>query len=207
MKHPLLSSFLASFLSLGALAACGGGSKTATNTTATSSSASDPSCPMTIPGTSVSVEDTDSGAALVFATTGDVGELRKRVAAMAQMHNEHHGSMGALPTGKEAGGEHAGHDMSNMSGHDMSSMGSGHDMSSMGSGHDMSSMGSGHDMNEHEGHAGGMISVHSKAESVDVDGGSRLVFTSSTSDVAKLQSELRMHAQHLSSGTCTMGHH
>ena len=63
----------------------------------------------------------------------------------------------------------------------------------------------GHDMSKHAGHAGGMIGVHSKADAVDVDGGARLVLTAGAADVAKLQSELRMHAQHLSSGTCAMG--
>lgn len=53
---------------------------------------------------SVTVEDTDRGAALVFVTTGDVNEVRKRVAAMKDMHNEHHAAMGPLPTGAEASG-------------------------------------------------------------------------------------------------------
>ena len=63
------------------------------------------------------------------------------------------------------------------------------------------------DHGEHAGHAGGMISVHSKAETSDIDGGAKLVFVSGGADVAKLQSELRMHAQHLGSGTCAMGSH
>jgi len=248
MKHVLLSSLFVSVLGIGAIAACGGGKGSATQTPR--SGADDPSCPVSVPGTSVTVEDTDSGAALVFVTTGDVAELRKRVAAMAKMHNEHHGAMGALPDGKDAGGGHdmskmgggttgsggamgSGHDMSKMgSGHDMSKMGSGHDMSkmgggttgsggAMGSGHDMGAMGSGHDMGAmgsgHDmgamgsGHdmgamSGGMIGVHAKAESVDVEGGAKLVLTSGAADVAKLQSELRTHAQQLATGTCAMEH-
>ena len=160
-----------------AIAACGGsGAATSTQAPKTSeASASDPSCPVSVPGTSVNVENTDSGAALVFVTTSDVGELRKRVTAMAQMHNDHHGSMGALPDGTDQGG-HAGHDMSKM-----------------GSG------------GEHAGHAGGMIGVHSKAAASDVEGGAKITFTAGAADVAKLQSELRMHAQHFASGTCAMG--
>src|SRR5688572_28737173 len=63
--------------------------------------AGDPSCPVEVPGTSVTVEDTDTGAALVFVTTGDIAEVRRRAAALAQTHNEHHGKMGPLPTGSE----------------------------------------------------------------------------------------------------------
>lgn len=203
MKHSLLTSFLVSILSVSALAACGGGGKSTATTQAPRAGASaDPSCPVSVSGTSVSVEDTNTGAALVFVTTGDVAEVRKRVAAMAQMHNEHHGAMGALPDGKDAGGGHAGHDMSNMGSGSMQ----GHDMSGM-QGHDMNKMGSGHDMSQHAGHAGGMISVHSKAENAEIDGGAKLVLTVGAADVAKLQSELRMHAQHMASGSCAMEQH
>lgn len=194
MKHSLLTSFLVSILSAGVLAACGGGSKPASTAQAPRTGADDPSCPVAVQGTSVTVEDTNTGAALVFVTTGDVAELRKRVATMAQMHNDHHASMGAMPDGKDGGGGHAGHDMSNMGSGSMQ-------------GHDMSAMGSGHDMSKHAGHAGGMIGVHSKAETTDIEGGAKLVLTASAADVAKLQSELRMHAQHMSNGTCTMEHH
>lgn len=173
-------------------AACGGSKPSAQDTQPKSVVASDPSCPVAVPGTSVTVEDADSGAALVFVTTGNVAELRKRVDAMAKMHNDHHGSMGALPDGKD---EHAGHDMSGHAGHDMGS-GSGHDMS----GHDMS----GHDMSGHAGHAGGMIGIHSKATASEISGGVKLLFVSGSGDVAKLQSELRMHAQHMAGGSCSM---
>jgi hypothetical protein len=88
----------------------------------------------------VSVEDTATGAALVFVTTGDAVELRRRVAQMATAHNDNHG----------------------------------------------------------------MVGVHSQATASDIDGGSKLAFVASGADVGKLQSELRMHAQHLSGGTCTM---
>jgi hypothetical protein len=195
MKRHLVSSILASIIGLATVAACGGGSKSSGTTQPRTVGTDDPSCPVTVPGTSVTVEDTDTGAALVFVSTGDVGEVRKRVATMAKMHNDHHGSMGALPDGKDAGGGHAGHDMGGGSaagGH------AGHDMGSA-QGHE------GHDMSKHAGHAGGMIGVHSKADAVDVEGGARLVLTAGAADVAKLQSELRMHAQHLSGGTCAMG--
>ena len=191
-----VSTLLLSFL----LAACGGASQSAGPSTpaapATASSApvaadDDRSCPVAVPGTSVSVEDTDTGAALVFVTTGDAAELRRRVGSMASMHNDQHGAMGPLPTGNEDAG-HAGHDMHAMHG-DPGAHG-GH------AGHDMSGGG------EHAGHAGGMIGVHSKATVEDIVGGARLVFVAAPSDVATLQDELRMHAQHFAAGTCQMSH-
>jgi hypothetical protein len=48
-------------------------------------------CPMAVEGTTVRAEDVEGGAAIVFTTTGDVAELRRRVAHMADMHNQHHG--------------------------------------------------------------------------------------------------------------------
>lgn len=190
------------FLSF-AIAACGGGAKSAPTTTTAPKTATaestDSSCPVAVPGTSVTVEDASAGAALVFVTTGDVAELRRRVTAMATMHNDHHGSMGALPDGKDGGGGHAGHDMGGHAGHDMGGAHAGHDMSG-GGGH------AGHDMSgsKHAGHAGGMIGVHSKAEASDVEGGAKITFIANGADVAKLQRELRMHAQHFSAGTCGM---
>ena len=182
MFRSLLLSSLIAFA-----AACGGSKLSAQDTKPRSIVANDASCPVAVPGTSVTVEDANNGAALVFVTTGDVAELRKRVDAMAKMHNDHHGSMGALPDGKD---EHAGHDMSGHAGHDMGS----------GSGHDMG----GHDMSGHAGHAGGMIGVHSKATASEISGGVKLLFVSGGGEVVKLQGELRMHAQHMASGSCSM---
>lgn len=164
-----------------ALAACGGSSKGSSSTQpAKPAQAGDPMCPVEVPGTSVTVEDTATGAAFVFVTTGDVGELRRRVAAMAKMHNEHHASMGAMPdgTGSGGGGGHAGHDMGGggMGGHDMGGGGQG----------------------------GMMIMMHSKATATDVQGGARFELTVDPANVGKLQGEMRMHAQHMAAGTCAM---
>lgn len=195
----IASLLLASLVTI-AIAACGGGSSASSSTSSTTPRpADDSSCPVAVPGTSVTVEDTDRGAALVFVTTGDVAELRKRVAAMMSMHNEHHAAMGPLPTGDEASG---GHDMSghDMSGHDMS----GHDMG----GHDMGGQPHGEATGgEHAGHAGGMQMVHSQAAVEEIDGGARLVLTAMPDDVAALQAQLREHAQQMSGGTCAMGNH
>lgn len=47
----------------------------------------DPSCPMSIPGTSVAFLETETGAALVFET-GDVAEVRARLDSIAMDHNK-----------------------------------------------------------------------------------------------------------------------
>lgn len=159
------------------LVACGGTStSTSTGTTTAPKVADDPACPVAVSGTSVTVEDTDTGAALVFVTTGDVADLRKRAAAMAQKHNEHHAAMGPLPDGMDASGGHEHHH-----------------------GHDA-------DHANHANHGGGgsMIGVHSKATPVDVEGGIKIAFISGAADIGKLQGELRMHAKHYAAGTCEM---
>jgi hypothetical protein len=56
----------------------------------------DPSCPLLVPGTSISVEDTAEGPSLVFVTTGDVDGVRSRGAALASMHNSQNGPPMAL---------------------------------------------------------------------------------------------------------------
>lgn len=191
----VLSRVMIAALVVGAVA-CGGSKGTAgTTTTAEREPMEDPTCPVTIPGTSVAVEDTATGAAMVFVTTGDVAALRERVAALAAMHNEHHGKMGALPDGSEGGsgghvhGGHEGH-----AGMEHGGEGGAHE------GH------AGMDHGAHAGHAGGMIGVHSKAEVVEIEGGVRLELVVGASDVAAIQAELRQHAAHLATGTCAMQH-
>lgn len=50
-------------------------------------------CPMRVPETQVSVDETPTGVALTFTTRdeGSVEELRQRLRKMAEMHNRHHG--------------------------------------------------------------------------------------------------------------------
>ena len=57
-------------------------------TTVTQPHDDDPSCPVLVPGTSVTVEDTDKGAALVFVTTGDVDGVRTRAKTLALAHTK-----------------------------------------------------------------------------------------------------------------------
>ena len=204
-----------------AVAACGGSSGSAPSPTtpkpAPTASAADPSCPVAVSGTSVTVEDAPNGAALVFVTTGDVAEVRRRAAELARMHNDHHAAMGPLPDGTEAGGGHAGHaghgDPAggdahaghgghaghHMGGYHMGGHGGGGHAGHGGGGH------AGHGGGAHAGHMGGMIGVHSKATASDVEGGAKVTFVAGGADVGKLQGELRMHAQHLAAGTCAMG--
>ena len=85
-------------LALALLAACGSAAPATAPATATATArvASDPSCPVTVPGTSVAVEDTATGAALVFVTTGDVAAMRQRVVALAAMHVHRDGPRAAM---------------------------------------------------------------------------------------------------------------
>jgi hypothetical protein len=158
-----------------ALIACGS-SATTTITLPTTKPASDPACPIAVAGTSVTVEDTDTGAALVFVTTGDVADVRRRAGVMAQQHNEHHAAMGPLPDGTSTTNgthDHGAHEHANGGG-------------------------------TQAGMKGSMIGVHSKAMTGEITGGAKLVFVAGAPDVGKLQSELRMHAQHYAAGSCEM---
>jgi hypothetical protein len=51
----------------------------------------DPTCPLLVPGTAVTAEDTAEGPSLVFVTTGDATAVRTRGQALAAMHNERKG--------------------------------------------------------------------------------------------------------------------
>jgi hypothetical protein len=44
-------------------------------------------CPMTVDGTSVRADEVDNAVSITFTTTGDVGELRQRVARLAEVYN------------------------------------------------------------------------------------------------------------------------
>ena len=128
----------------------------------------DPTCPVLVAGTSVTVEDTDTGAAFVFVTTGDAAAVRTRARALAEEHNARHAKM-------EPGAAHDGHDA--------------HGAHGAGTSAKPMTMGT-------------MIGAHSTAAVTDIPGGARVAFTAH--DPAALQSELRMHAQHLAGGSCEM---
>ncbi|HUQ04650.1 MAG TPA: hypothetical protein VM261_19250 [Kofleriaceae bacterium] len=177
--------------------ACGGGAASKVTTVPTENAAAgaadDDPCPMTVAGTSVTVEDLPVGGVLVFVTTGDAAVVRARVHAWADAHNAHHGAMGSLPTGDEASGGGGGHEHGGHGGH------GGH------AGH------GGH--GDHSGHGGGggggeggpmAIGIHSRATAVDIDGGARLELTAFPDQIGAMRDELRAHAEHLSMGHCAM---
>jgi hypothetical protein len=104
---------------------------------------SDPTCPLEVPGTSVSVEDTTGGGALVFVTTGNAADVQTRADAFAAAHGH------TTDTSFAA-----------------------------------------------------MVAHDANVTAQHIDHGAKLLFTGG--DAAAIQSELRMHAAHLSAGTCNM---
>jgi hypothetical protein len=134
---------------------------------------------MDIPGTQVSSADTQDGEVVTFTTSPDhEADLRSRVHAMAEMHNSHH-QRGGMDHGGMHGGMHRG-----------------------GSGGDTST-GSGA-----MGHME-MMPPPSRASVEDVPGGARLIVTpNDPRDLERLQSVVRMHAQHMSeTHGCGMDEH
>ncbi len=72
------------------IAACGG-SPPATHEPA-AAPLDDPTCPVSVPGTSVTVETPPDGVELVFVTTGDVAQVLARAQAFATaLHDRHPG--------------------------------------------------------------------------------------------------------------------
>jgi hypothetical protein len=188
--------------------ACGGGTSSKVTTMPTENGAegavADDPCPMTVAGTSVTVEDLPVGGVLVFVTTGDAAALRARVHAWADAHNAHHGAMGPLPTGNEAAGG-GGHDHGGHGGHAGHGGGGGEHAHGGGGEHAHGGV------VDHSGHGGGggaggpmAIGVHSRATAVDIDGGARLELTSFPDQIGAMRDELRGHAEHLAMGHCAM---
>lgn len=132
-------------------------------------------CPMRVPGTTVSVSDTEAGVAVVFRTTGDVAELRRRVRYVAEMHNRHHaeGAM-ACCRGMTNGGQETG-GTPDQGGRGMM----------MGMSHE------------------GMVPATAAAE--DVDGGARIVLTpEDPSQLGALRTHVHDHAERMARGECPM---
>jgi hypothetical protein len=131
-------------------------------------------CPMTVAGTKARAEDVDGGAALAFTTTGDVAELRRRVAHMAEMHEQHHGEgHGAMMGGDEGKGM----------------MGGGEGM--MGGGEGM--MGEGK----------GMPPATARSEEID-GGARLVFTPRDPADLPKLREHAHQHAEKMASGQCPM---
>ena len=131
-------------LALFLLVACGQPAKHDTTPTAPAAAptAHDPTCPLEVPGTSITVEDTPDGAAMVFVTTGDAAAVQAAADAFAAAH----------PAASEG--------------------------------------------------FAGMVAKSASVSAQRITGGAKLVF--SGGDAPAIQSELRMHAGHLSGGSCAM---
>lgn len=137
-------------------------------------------CPMAVPGTTVSAQDTAAGESLTFTTkSGDVEDLRRRVHAMAAMHNGHHGT----------GGPQAGTGQGGM----MQGEGGG---GAMAHGH-------GHGHGKMHGAGGMMMPPPSRASVEDVDGGARIdLVPLDPARAEQLRTAVRGHAEHMQKEGC-----
>jgi hypothetical protein len=189
-------------------------------------------CPMQVKDTKVEASDTDQGAALTFTTKGDVAELRRRVTAMADMHNAHHGGPGMHEHGAAGGcacGQHEGEAKAcSCPGH-AAGQGEGQGGSGCACGQQHEGQGcscAGHDekgaacaCGPHEGQGGqacacgehgegmhkGMHMPASRATTEEVPDGIRLVLTPvDASQRDALRESVRAHAGMMSSGNCPM---
>jgi hypothetical protein len=137
---------------------------------------------MQVEGTTVSAEDVESGVALSFTTSGDVAELRRRVARMAEMHGhpgEHHGHAMAMHGREAAAGDVGGH----------------------AHGPKRGSAG------QHQGGmmSGAMMMPPAAARSEEIEGGARIVLTPrDPADLPRLREHARHMAERMASGTCPM---
>jgi hypothetical protein len=152
-------------------------------------------CPMALPGTTVQATEMSDGMAMTFTTSGDAGELRKRVRSMADRMNDHSsGGMGMHDMMMGGGGMGSGM-MAGDGGHGMKGGGMGPGMMSADGGHGM--MGGSGMMAADGGHGmmGGMMPpVHAQAE--DVAGGARLHMTPlDPSRKGELKQHMQQHAQ------------
>ena len=147
-------------------------------------------CPVTMPGTTVSVSNTETGVALNFVTaTGSVADLRQRVLHMAEMHNAHGGG------GSRGVDGHAGERMDDHAGEMMD----GHNGGMMG--------GECRGMMQGGGHGNGrMMMVPATATVEDIDGGARIVFLPrDPSTLENLREQVRQCAESVTDGDCPMG--
>jgi hypothetical protein len=157
-------------------------------------------CPMQVQGTQVAAEDTQDGVALLFTTSGDVAELRKRVHHLAEKHQMRMSNRN-LNTAAGAMGPHGPMGPGGMGPHGQ--MGPG----ASGAGHAMGhehAMGHGHAMGDEPD---GMHMVPSTARVEDIDRGARIVLTPvDAGKLAELRAHTRERAAHMAAGHCPMQH-
>lgn len=139
-------------------------------------------CPMAMnmANTQITTADTTDGIAIVFATTGDVADLRARVRKIADMHNRMAGEMGSVHgEGAQGGGMQAG----GMQGDGMH----------CDQGGGMHGMGMGAKL------------IPSRASVEDVPGGARLVLVpADASQLEVLRQQARMWVEMMQRGQCPM---
>ena len=143
-------------------------------------------CPTAVANTAAHAEEVDGGAAIAFTATGDVAEVRRRVARMAEMYNrrqtEGHGFMLHMGPGTMGPGP--------------GRMGSG--TMGMGPGRMAGDMHGSQVGGMPGGMMGGdMMMPPSIARSDDIEGGARLVLT--PRDPAQLPT-LQQHTQQMAAG-------
>ncbi|MEO7733297.1 MAG: hypothetical protein ABIY55_20210 [Kofleriaceae bacterium] len=151
-------------------------------------------CPTVVANTTTRAEEADGSAALAFTTTGDVADVRRRVAGMTETYNLHqsggHGFMMRM------GGMGVGRGMAGTGAMGTGAMGAG----AMGTGATgTGTMGAGAMGSDAPGGVmhGGMMMLPSTARSEDIEGGARLVLT--PRDPVQLQT-LRQHTQQMAAG-------
>jgi hypothetical protein len=170
-------------------------------------------CPMGVAGTSAQTEDTANGVAVVFTTTGDVNELRRRVAHMADMHNQHHAQPGHAGTmhgqvPAEVVGE-------NGTGHGGSHGVAGKEGAAGKAGTAGGTTPSGAGQGGSHGIAGQSLTAeqqsiiaNTEARAEDIEGGARLVFTPrDPGQLTTMRDQLRLHAQQMAMEQCPMMGH
>jgi hypothetical protein len=146
-------------------------------------------CPMVVQGATVSAADTPTGVALVFTTKGDVAELRRRVAKMA----EHQQKMAEKHTGMMTSNERGGHE----------EQGAANNPHQHG---DQGAKGSEGGCTCHMQGAGMQgRHIEKTVQVVEIEGGAQLVYMPKEStDLTDLRNHVKAKAQAMQEGKCPM---
>ncbi len=97
--NTLVRTTITTIITVAAIACGGSKSAPSTATPHNGSGAMADMCPMEVPGTQVSVADTQDGVAIAFTTSGDVAQLRQRVQGMAVRHEKKMSRGGMMGSG------------------------------------------------------------------------------------------------------------
>jgi hypothetical protein len=205
-------------ITLLALASCAGSQASTREEAATTGNASQQQgmqamagmCPMGVQGTKVEANNTDNGAALTFTTTGDVAELRRRVTAMAEMHNAMAEMHNAQPSGQGMAGCTCPKHEGEAKACDCPAHGAGPGQGGSGCPACAQQGGQACPHCQMQGAEGqgmkmGMHMPASRATTEEVPGGMRLVLTPvDATQLDALRESVRHHAERMGSGQCPM---